>query len=144
MSDEMRRMASGLPPKPPGGGRMLPPGKRPKDYTPVEWDQYWDEKKEIEIDGDRHSYYATGPEDSDCVLFLIHGGGFSGLSFSLFAKEISNMVNVRIIAPDVRGHGSTLCEDESDLSIERNVSSTITFDKIYFRHGISLFLSRFT
>ena len=140
MSDEMRRMASGLPPKPPGGGgRMLPPGKRPKDYTPVEWDQYWDEKKEIEIDGDRHSYYATGPEDSDCVLFLIHGGGFSGLSFSLFAKEISNMVNVRIIAPDVRGHGSTLCEDESDLSIERNVSCTINFDKIYFRHAISLF-----
>ena len=90
-------MASGLPPKPrSGGGKMLPPGKRPKDYTPVEWDQYWDEKKELEIDGDRHSYYATGPEDSDCVLFLIHGGGFSGLSFSLFAKEISNMVNVRI------------------------------------------------
>ena len=52
MSDELRRMASGLPPKPPGGGggRMLPPGKRPKDYTPVEWDQYWDEKKEIEAE----------------------------------------------------------------------------------------------
>ena len=100
MSDDLRRMASGLPPKPPsGGGKMVPPGKRPKDYTPVEWDQYWDEKNELEIDGDRHSYYATGPEDSDCVLFLIHGGGFSGLSFSLFAKEISNMVNVRIRVP---------------------------------------------
>jgi len=128
MSDEMRRLAAGLPPKPPtgnvggsAGGRMLPPEKRPKDYTPVDWDQYWDAKQEIEIDGDRYSYYTTGSEDSDCVLFLIHGGGFSGLSFSLFAKEISNMVNVRIIAPDVRGHGSTLCQDESDLSIERDL-----------------------
>ena len=48
---------------------------------------------------------------------------FQGLSFSLFAKEMVNIANVRIIAPDVRGHGSTLCQDESNLSIERKVST---------------------
>ena len=82
MSDDLRRMATGLPPKPPGKageiGRMLPPGKRPKDYTPVEWDIYWEDKDALSIDGDSHSYYSMGNANAECVLFLIHGGGFSG------------------------------------------------------------------
>ena len=31
------------------------------------------------------------------------------------------MVQCRVIAPDIRGHGSSKCEDESDLSIDRRV-----------------------
>lgn len=126
----MRRLAAGLPPKPPGG-RMLPPHKRPKDYTPLSWDEFWDSREEIEVENDRYSYYSKGSDDAECILFLIHGGGFSGLSFSLFAKEMVNIANVRIIAPDVRGHGSTLCQDESDLSIERlTLDMKIIYDEV--------------
>ena len=53
------------------------------------------------------------------VLFLLHGGGFSALSFSLFARDIIQMVKCRVIAPDIRGHGATRCEDDEDLSIDR-------------------------
>ena len=45
----------------------------------------------------------------------------TGLSFSIFAAEIVKMVEVEVIAPDVRGHGATVVEDESDLSIQRNL-----------------------
>ena len=53
------------------------------------------------------------------MLFLLHGGGFSALSFSLFAPDIIQMVKCRVIAPDIRGHGATRCEDDEDLSIDR-------------------------
>jgi len=126
MSDELRKKLAGLPPRPAttdstsyrmnlGGG-----SRRRKNYTPVEWDEYWSGRGEVENGNERHAYYAMGPEDAECVLFLLHGGGFSGLSFSLFAKEIVQMVQCRVIAPDIRGHGATKCDDEADLSIERD------------------------
>lgn len=39
----------------------------------------------------------------------------SALSFSLFGKQLRNFVNCYVIAPDIRGHGLSNCQDETNL-----------------------------
>nr|CDS16369.1 protein phosphatase methylesterase 1 [Echinococcus granulosus] len=52
------------------------------------------------------------------LLFFIHGGGFSALSWSLLSKAITEDVRCQCLAVDMRGHGDTQCKDENDYSIE--------------------------
>lgn len=49
-------------------------------------------------------------------MVLLHGGGFSALSWALFSTEITNIVNCQCLAIDFRGHGDTRTIDEYDLS----------------------------
>lgn len=56
-----------------------------KDYSPVMWDAYFLEKKDIEIDrGTFRVYFSKPPIQNGPVLLLLHGGGFSALTWSLF------------------------------------------------------------
>lgn len=61
------------------GGR-----RRRYEYTPVLWDKYWDKCEDVKInEGDVFRVYrkgTTGP-----LLLLLHGGGYSALTWSLFA-----------------------------------------------------------
>jgi protein phosphatase methylesterase 1 len=50
------------------------------------------------------------------VLFCLHGGGYTGLSFALVAGKTRE--KVRVVAMDTRGHGLSSTEDDSDLSAE--------------------------
>ncbi|CAK9142832.1 unnamed protein product [Ilex paraguariensis] len=50
------------------------------------------------------------------VVFCLHGGGYSGLSFALAASKIKQ--KARVVAMDLRGHGKSSSESELDLSIE--------------------------
>lgn len=56
-----------------------------KDYSPVMWDAYFLEKKDIEIDrGTFRVYFSKPPIQNGPILLLLHGGGFSALTWSLF------------------------------------------------------------
>ena len=113
-------------------GSRIPPGRRKKDYTPVEWNTYWDERHLIGgPDGDEFNYFTMGDESVDCNILLLHGGGFSSLSFSLFAKQLRDFVNCYIIAPDLRGHGASRCQNESKLSMEQlTEDAVLIFDEL--------------
>ncbi|KDO51746.1 hypothetical protein CISIN_1g023794mg [Citrus sinensis] len=50
------------------------------------------------------------------VIFCLHGGGYSGLSFALAAGKIKE--KARVVAMDLRGHGKSSSENDIDLSIE--------------------------
>lgn len=73
------------------------------------------------------------------VLVLLHGGGYSGLTWALFTvrktpfqkpfpslhltilnfqKEILSRINCRILAIDLRGHGETHTSEDENLSLE--------------------------
>jgi hypothetical protein len=81
------------------------------------WSSYWDQKNTISIPGrGLFNYYSSGKEGDPVVLF-VHGGGYTGLTWSLVAKKLKNK-NLRLIAPDLRGHGLTEGEDDDDLSKE--------------------------
>lgn len=57
---------------------------------------------------------STGP-----VLFFLHGGGFSALSWSLVSSILSGLVTCRCAAVDLRGHGDSSTSNNQDLSAER-------------------------
>jgi protein phosphatase methylesterase 1 len=59
-------------------------GKK-KDYTPIHWSHYFTSREKVIVneDGDSFQVYRRG--SSGPLLVLLHGGGFSALSWSLFA-----------------------------------------------------------
>lgn len=60
--------------------------------------------------------YECGTEGP--VIFFLHGGGFSALSWALLSSVLSNHVQCRCAAVDLRGHGDTVTVDDTDLSAE--------------------------
>lgn len=85
-------------------------------YAPLDWEGYFDEEKDISIpdSNDVFHVYMAGTEGP--VIFCLHGGGYSGLSFALAAGKIKE--KARVVAMDLRGHGKSSSENDIDLSIE--------------------------
>ncbi|XP_053632083.1 protein phosphatase methylesterase 1 isoform X1 [Cherax quadricarinatus] len=125
MSDIRRSLLkSNLPPMgPPGvpgmkrGGRGRAGMSGRKDYTPASWKKYWDSSEDVTLEGgDVFRIYKRG--SAGPLLLLLHGGGYSALTWSLFAENVSEMVECQLIAIDQRGHGDTQTSDNVDLSAE--------------------------
>ncbi|UJR35197.1 hypothetical protein I4U23_027964 [Adineta vaga] len=90
-----------------------------RNYTPVEWNAYFDDKHSITIDNNTFCLYTCHTTDPLApVLFFLHGGGFSGLSWAVLSKAVTNLIQCQCVAVDIRGHGETKTDDEDDLSIE--------------------------
>ncbi|XP_034675692.1 protein phosphatase methylesterase 1 isoform X1 [Vitis riparia] len=85
-------------------------------YAPLEWSAYFDQEDDVCIpdSNDVFHVYMAGTEGP--VVFCLHGGGYSGLSFALAASKIKE--KARVVAMDLRGHGKSSTENELDLSIE--------------------------
>uniref|UniRef100_A0A1B6LZA5 Protein phosphatase methylesterase 1 n=1 Tax=Graphocephala atropunctata TaxID=36148 RepID=A0A1B6LZA5_9HEMI len=94
-----------------------------EDYTPVEWNKYFKERQDVKVGTDTFRVYSIG--EVGPVLVLLHGGGFSALTWSVLSKILVEMAELRIVAMDLRGHGDTNTSDDTDLSIE-----TLTGDVI--------------
>lgn len=59
---------------------------RTKDYTPTMWNEYFTDKKDVHID-DQHIfrvYLSKEPPQDGPLIVLLHGGGFSALTWSHF------------------------------------------------------------
>lgn len=88
---------------------------------PIPYSDYFDERIDV-VCPDRGTTFnvytagSTGP-----VLFCIHGGGYTGLTWALIASRMKS--TCRIVAPDLRGHGLTRGDHEADLSL-----ATLTAD----------------
>ncbi|CAF0879323.1 unnamed protein product [Rotaria sp. Silwood1] len=113
-----------LPPIGPSSSKKLSSDNQKKassirNYTPIEWNTYFNDKRYITIDKNIFCLYSRNTNDlSSPVLFFLHGGGFSGLSWALMSKAVTNLVQCQCIAIDIRGHGETKTTDDNDLSIE--------------------------
>lgn len=89
---------------------------RKRDYTPVQWNRYFSERRDVAVNGNQFRVYCLG--DSGPLLVLLHGGGFSALTWSLFSSSVTSMVGCQVLAIDLRGHGDTVTTNEEDLSAE--------------------------
>lgn len=90
-----------------------------RDLSSLPWNDFFDCTKTIDIDGDHFNVYLkgrTGP-----VFYLLHGGGYSGLTWACLAEEMASRIECQIVAPDLRGHGKSITKDEADLSAEQQV-----------------------
>lgn len=58
---------------------------RQKDYNPTQWNEYFAEKKDVLVGNNTFRVYLSAPsEKPGPVLVLLHGGGFSALTWSHF------------------------------------------------------------
>eukprot|EP00824_Muranothrix_gubernata_P004015 TRINITY_DN1516_c0_g1_i2.p1 TRINITY_DN1516_c0_g1~~TRINITY_DN1516_c0_g1_i2.p1 ORF type:complete len:391 (+),score=60.45 TRINITY_DN1516_c0_g1_i2:73-1173(+) len=94
-----------------------------KEYTPLSWKDYYDEAQDIELPDthDRFRIYLAGT--SGPVFVLLHGGGHSALSWAVCVSMMKE--TCRVLAIDLRGHGETHTEDESNLSVPRVVDDVV-------------------
>ncbi|KAA8528022.1 hypothetical protein F0562_035109 [Nyssa sinensis] len=96
--------------------RRPPTQTSSQKYSPLNWLGYFDQEEDVCIpdSNDVFHVYMAGTEGP--VVFCLHGGGYSGLSFALSASKIKE--KARVVAMDLRGHGKSSTENELDLSIE--------------------------
>ena len=117
---------------------VLKPAKRPilpkrnspasfssLDFSPLHWSQFFEECRDLPVSKSKGQFrvYLNGfkSESTGPCLVLIHGGGYSGLTWSLFVRSLKEICDCRVVAIDLRGHGSTQTEDDHDLSLSRLV-----------------------
>ena len=55
------------------------------DYSPLGWEEFFEHKQLVQPDdsGDQFNVYLKGA--SGPLFYLLHGGGYTGLSFACFA-----------------------------------------------------------
>ena len=125
------KVPRGLPPRPfgsrggRGGGRG---GRGGRVYTPIHWSKYFKNRKSIRVEKSTFNVYTGGEENDGPLLVFLHGGGYSGLTWSLLNHEVTGLVKCQTLAIDLRGHGSSQSEDETDLSSEtmaKDISNVI-------------------
>ncbi|CAB1345660.1 unnamed protein product [Coregonus sp. 'balchen'] len=99
-------------------------------YSAVSWRQYFDQSEDISVGPsetrDVFRVYRNGSDGP--LLVLLHGGGHSALSWAVFTTAIANRVTCRVLAMDLRGHGSTQVRQSDDLSTQtmsRDVANVV-------------------
>uniref|UniRef100_A0A0D9W5D9 Protein phosphatase methylesterase 1 n=1 Tax=Leersia perrieri TaxID=77586 RepID=A0A0D9W5D9_9ORYZ len=92
-------------------------------FAPLEWSDYFDEERRVAIPDTEDVFNVYMAGSNGPVVFCLHGGGYSGLSFALAASRIKE--KARVVSMDLRGHGKSATSDDSDLSIETLSSDVI-------------------
>ncbi|CAK5074259.1 unnamed protein product [Meloidogyne enterolobii] len=87
------------------------------DFTPLDWNEFFDRKEILSINEDKFNVYLKGSKGP--LFCLLHGGGYTGLTWACFSEQISSQIECQIIAPDLCDHGETQVEDNLDMSAER-------------------------
>lgn len=93
------------------------------NFSPLNWTDYFDESRDLDVIKSKGKFrvYLNGFKNGESnapVLVLLHGGGYSSLTWSLFVKAITEICELKVITFDLRGHGSTRTEADYDLSVD--------------------------
>lgn len=123
---EERSASFSLPPPVPATQSMA------TKYSPLPWKGYFDNEEDINIPESNSTFhvYCAGTEGP--VIFCLHGGGYSGLSFALAAGKLKQ--KVRVVAMDLRGHGKSQTDDDTNISIERLCEDVLAVIKTLYGH----------
>ncbi|VDO29344.1 protein phosphatase methylesterase 1, putative [Brugia malayi] len=97
------------------------------DVTPLEWNEFFDRKLSLNVSDGVFCVYTKG--DVGPIFYMLHGGGYSGLTWAAVTEKLSSQLQCRIVAPDLRGHGDTITTDEQDLSTERQTEDIVEIHK---------------
>lgn len=99
-------------------------------FEPLDWSDYFDSEDDIQIPDSNDVFHIYLAGTGGPVVFCLHGGGYSGLSFALAARQIKE--KSRVVAMDMRGHGKSSTENELDLSIETLCSDVVAVCKTIY------------
>uniref|UniRef100_A0A0N4U1V6 Protein phosphatase methylesterase 1 n=1 Tax=Dracunculus medinensis TaxID=318479 RepID=A0A0N4U1V6_DRAME len=109
--------------------KLLKPIK--KNFSPLEWNNFFDKKLFIEI-GENNTFCAYVKGEKGPILYFLHGGGYSALTWACLTEELSELIECRIFAVDLRCHGDSTTSDDYDLSVERQVDDIVMIYSKYF------------
>jgi protein phosphatase methylesterase 1 len=84
------------------------------EYEPISGASYFSEAVQVNVPASKLDFrvYYTPPQTTDgspgSVMVCHHGAGFAGLSFALFAKEVTSMTKgeLGVLSVDARRHGA--------------------------------------
>ncbi|KAA0039282.1 hypothetical protein IC582_020510 [Cucumis melo] len=99
-------------------------------YLPQDWLGYFDREDDISIPNSNEVFHVYMAGKEGPVVFCLHGGGYSGLSFALSAGIIKK--KARVVAMDFRGHGKSSSENDLDLSIETMCNDVVAVIKTMY------------
>ncbi|RXH92498.1 hypothetical protein DVH24_033394 [Malus domestica] len=99
-------------------------------YSALDWKEYFDTEDDISILGSNDVFHVYTAGTEGPVVFCLHGGGYSGLSFALSASKIKE--KARVVAMDLRGHGKSTTENDTDLSIETMCNDVVAVVKAMY------------
>ncbi|KAE8684450.1 Phosphatase methylesterase 1 isoform 2 [Hibiscus syriacus] len=107
-----------------------PTNSSSEKYSPLDWSDYFDREEDVSIpdSDDVFHLYMAGTEGP--VVFCLHGGGYSGLSFALSASKIKE--KARVVTMDLRGHGKSSSENDLVLSIETMCNDVFSVLKVLY------------
>mmetsp|Transcript_21426 Transcript_21426/g.25331 ORF Transcript_21426/g.25331 Transcript_21426/m.25331 type:complete len:313 (+) Transcript_21426:107-1045(+) len=94
-----------------------------QEFSPLTYEQYFDHSEVVDILGSGFQVYSSNfvtNENIDEIFFFIHGAAFSALSFALCSKELVELSEGKsaVIAADLRGHGHSSSNNDTDISID--------------------------
>ncbi|XP_067088278.1 protein phosphatase methylesterase 1-like [Osmerus mordax] len=98
----------------------------PPVFSAVPWSQYFEQQQDVSVSEDVFRVYRSGSDGP--LLVLLHGGGYSALSWALCSTAISRRVTCRVLAMDLRGHGASQVLHSDDLSTQtmsRDVANVV-------------------
>ena len=89
-----------------------------------EWRTFFREKRSVSVRGCQFNVYLAGPEkaaseEQTPVVFCVHGGGYTGLSFALVAEELSQECAPRAFWRMAMLRARCLIELHANSSLER-------------------------
>ncbi|CAA0837679.1 esterase/lipase/thioesterase family protein [Striga hermonthica] len=99
-------------------------------YAPLDWSMYFDEEDDVSIPGSDNVFHIYKAGTEGPVVFCLHGGGYTGLSFALSARIIKE--KARVVAMDLRGHGKSSTDNDLDLSIETLCNDVVALVKTMY------------
>ncbi|KAG0274280.1 hypothetical protein BGZ95_009943 [Linnemannia exigua] len=99
------------------------------DYEPLDWPAFFQSKRKYAISPEVDPtnivytlYESNAGRKHLPVIVLVHGAGHCARSFALVAQALHNTsgltLNARILCPDLRGHGETTSNDQTNLDVE--------------------------
>ncbi|KAF9918420.1 Protein phosphatase methylesterase 1 [Linnemannia zychae] len=99
------------------------------EYEPLDWPAFFQSKRKYPISPQLDStnivynlYESNAGRKHLPVIVLIHGAGHCARSFALVAQALHATpilnLNARILCPDLRGHGETTSDDQTNLDVE--------------------------
>ncbi|KAF9108193.1 hypothetical protein BGX29_002717 [Mortierella sp. GBA35] len=98
------------------------------NYSPLDWTDFFQSKRKVPIPLELDptnlvftTYDLNAGRKDLPVLVLVHGAGHCARSFAVTARELCRRVrkSTRILCPDLRGHGETTSDDQTNLDVDR-------------------------